>query len=441
MEVATTHPNYEVEVARSSQEAGSLRTAWESLLEREPAPAFDSSPDRYEAILESQADAHPRPHILLIRKRGEPVAMVLGKIWTLRLRCSIGYLTFSLPPLRCLDVKHGWILGQVTGEVAHVLLTEIRKSLRSSEAQTARFQGLNTQSALYEAIAKAVHGPRLGYCGRIETHRTMRVPASLDAFYQSCSHKHRANLRRYYRNLEERYGKELVITRYDGEDAVDLFGTTAEQISVNTYQHALGSGIVYDRNLRSLMRHIARRGWLRGHILFLDGEPCAFQYGVVYRGQYFLEQMGFDPRWKDQCVGTYLFLHVLRELCRPDSGVRTIDFGSGDADYKSSYGDNEWKEAHVFVFAPHLYPISVNLLRTSITGLNLGIQRMVDKVGVTNWLKRTWRNRLQKPAPAEPQPAPRPRLQPQILAIQTPAKAPNYVQSSPAPLSRQAQSG
>jgi hypothetical protein len=399
---AADRQDYEVTSVRSFAEMGVLQADWQSLLEKEGAPAFDADPDRYAAILESQAGAHPRPHILLVRKHGEPVAMLLGRVWTIRLKCEIGYLSVSLPPLRCLDVKHGWLLGQITDDVTRVLLDEIGKVLKSSEAHFIRFQGLNTDSPLYKAVVPKSRIQRCGRLGRIETHRTMHIPASLDAFYQSLSQRHRANLRRYARKVEEQYGERAVVTEYTGEAMVDQFGKTAEQVSVKTYQHGLGSGIVYNEPMQLLLKRIAKQGWLRGHILFLDGEPCAFQCGVIYRGRYFLEQIGYDPKWKDLRVGTYLFLHVLRELCSSDSGAKLIDFGPGDAEYKSSYGDKQWDEASVFVFAPRLYPVSVNLLRTCITGLNVVLQRIADKAGVINRLKRRWRDHLQKPTPAVP---------------------------------------
>jgi hypothetical protein len=391
--------DYTVSVAGSFAEAESLRQDWERLLAGEESPVFDSDPDRYAAVVGSQTDAQPR--LLLLRKGEEPVAMVLGRIQTLRFPCAIGYKSFSLPPLKCLDIKHGWCFGQITEETAQVLLREIRTMLNSSQAEVVRFQDLNTDSPIYKAVLAQNRGPRCRFRGRVETHRAMRVPESLEAFYKSCSAGHRMTLRRCVRKIERRYGSRAVVARYSDEAGVDQFGKLAEQVSMKTYQHGLGSGLVYDERTQFLLRRIAARGWMRGHILLLDGEPCAFQYGVIYRGQYFLELLGFDPKWKDLRVGTYLFLQVLQDLCRPDSGAQVIDFGSGDAEYKTRYGTDAWQESFLFVFAPRLYPASVNMLRTCITELNVAMQFVVSKMGIINWLKRRWRDRLQEPAGEE----------------------------------------
>ncbi len=399
MERTADRSAYEVTVVRSLAEADPLRPAWQALLEREESPCFDSDPDRYAAILESKAES--RPYSLVVKSRGEVVAMILGRIETVRLPCSLGYKSIAMPSLQCLDIKHGWWFGQLTDDVAAVLLDEIQRALKSAEADVVHFHGLSKDSPLYRAVAARSRGLQGSHSGRVETHRTMRLPESLEAFYLGCSKKHRANLRRYVRRIEEQFGERAVITAYHDEGSVDTFGKVAEQVSATTYQHGLGCGMVYDERMQYLMRHLARQGLFRAHVLYLEGEPAAFQQGVIYRGQYFLEQIGFDPKWRDHNVGTVLFLHVLEELCHPDSGARVMDFGSGDAEYKSSYGDKEWEEASVFMFAPRFFPTMVNLLRTGITGLNVGLQRIVSKAGVTNWLKRRWRNRLQKPAPTE----------------------------------------
>jgi hypothetical protein len=399
MEKMAAGQAYRVAVAGSLAETEPLRRDWEALLVKEKSPAFDSDPDRYAAVVGSQTDA--RPHVLLLKKQEEPVAMILGRIQTLRFPCAIGYRSFSLPPLKCLDVKQGWCFGEITDETAGMLLKEIRAMLKSSQAEVVRFQGLHTDSPIYKAVLAQARGPRSSYCGRVETHRNMQIPENLDAFYRSLSQRHRGNLRRYARRIEQQYGERAVVKRYYDKESVDAFGRTAEQISAKTYQHGLGSGVVYDERTQYLMRRIAERGWLRGHILFLDGEPCAFQYGVIYREQYFMEQIGFDPRWKDLRVGTYLFLQVLGDLCHPDSGAKVIDFGSGDAEYKSSYGSDAWQESPLFVFAPRPRSILVNVLRTCITGLNVGMQHMVDRMGLINWLKRRWRDRLQQPTAEE----------------------------------------
>jgi hypothetical protein len=393
MEEVCSWQDYEVTVAGSFAETEPLREHWESLLAGEESPAFDSDPDQYRAVVESQADAHP--HVFLLSRRNEPIAMVLGRIQSVRLPCSIGYKSFLLPPLKCLDIKPGWCFGQITEETATVLLNQIQAMLRSSQAEVVRFQGLHTDSPIYKAVLARTRIFRCACHGRAEPRRVLRVPASIEDYYKSRSPERRRNLHRCLRKIDAQYGPGVVVATYHDEANVDEFGRLAEQISAKTYQRALGAGFAYDERTRSLMRRLAARGRLRAYVLFLDGQPCAFEYGILHRGTCLLEQIGFDPAWKNLGVGVYLFIRVIEELCRPDSAVKIIDFGPGDVAYKVHYSTDGWQEATAFVFAPRLYPALINLLRTSITELNIAVRWIADRIGVKDWLRHLWRQRAE----------------------------------------------
>ncbi len=393
MEAVADAPAYEVIVGRAAAELDSLRDAWMALQEQQGAPIFNAEPDRLLALVRWQQEA--RPHVLLLQKHGTPAAMVVGSIENVRLPCRLGYKTFWLPPLRSFTVLHRGLLGRMDEETAGLLLVEMTKLLRSAEADLVFFHYLNTQSALFNVAQRQIGGLCRSHFPRVDIHRTMTMPDSMDAFYQSCSKKHRANLRRYLRKMQEQFGPRAVITRYSEEDQVDAFVEAASRVSAKTYQHGLGCGLENDDRTRDLMKNVAGKGWLRGHVLFLEGEPCAFQYGVVYQGSYFLEQIGFDSKWEDLNVGTVLFLEALQDLCR-DGEAKVIDFGFGEADYKRCYGDKCWSDASFYLFAPRLRPILANLAFSGTTGLSTGLARVLEKTGSLGWIKRRWRHRLRQ---------------------------------------------
>jgi hypothetical protein len=75
--------------------------------------------------------------------------------------------------------------------------------------------------------------------------------------------------------------------------------------------------------------------------------------------------------------------------------VEIFDYGFGNAVYKERFGSDSWSEASVYIFAPRLYPIFINLLRSSIRFLNAGLLYVLKKIGSLEWVKRQWRNLLQ----------------------------------------------
>lgn len=172
----------------------------------------------------------------------------------------------------------------------------------------------------------------------------------------------------------------------------------AEEISKHTYQHALGVGLVNNPENRNVLLTAAKKGWLSMSILFVKDSACAFQWGLHYGNTFFLRQLGYHPDWAEWNVGTVMFLKVLEDLCA-DPSVQSWDFAFGDADYKRNYSDRHWLEETVYVFAPRIYPIMINVLKSAADALDVAFSRLVAKTGFYKRIKKLWRRRLQKRPP------------------------------------------
>jgi CelD/BcsL family acetyltransferase involved in cellulose biosynthesis len=228
-----------------------------------------------------------------------------------------------------------------------------------------------------------------------ELHYRMAIPASMEQFYQSCSKKHRANLKRYIRRLEQEYEGRVKIVAHSREEELEPLIMAAAQISSKTYQCGLGCGFVDDKRMRSLMAMAARLKWLQAHVMYIGDQPCSFQLGLKYGQTYFLSQIGFDPSLEKFEVGTVLFLKVLESLCS-DPAVRSLDFGFGNAQYKEQYANEHWMEVSVHIFAQRLYPICINISRSSMMGLNFALEHALSKTGFLPRMKKRWRSLLQQ---------------------------------------------
>lgn len=385
---------WEVVVARDLTGVESLRPVWEKLRQNEAFPVPNADIDRFISVVEPMQDA-VRPHIILLRHNGNPKAMVISRVEKTILNCKIGYKTLLKPSLRCLSVVYEGLFGDLTDDIRDMLMQELMDTLGKGEAEVVFFNHLRTDSAMYQLATRRGGLLCRGRLSKIEIHRSMSVPDRIDSFYKSRSKRHRGNLRRYIRNLEEEYANQVRIISYRREAEVEEFITAASQISSQTYQDKLGSSFVDNEQTKKLIETAARCGWLRAHVLYVGDEPCAFQCALHYKRIYFLEQIGFNTKWRQYNAGTVLFLKVLEELCEGRE-TETIDFGFGDADYKRSYGNMRWQEASVYIFAPRLYPIFVNMLRTSVMGLNTGLEYILNRTGFAGWVKRHWRNLLRK---------------------------------------------
>lgn len=385
---------WSVVIARDSEEIENIRGIWERMQQDESVPIVNVDIDHYLTIVESMNES-VKPHIIVLYCNDVPKAMVVGRIEERKVPCKLGYKDILNPSLRCLSVVYGGILGQFSDEIDAKLLQELMNSLERGEVDVVFLNHLHVDSIFYRLAGTMPNFLCRDYFPRIESHWTMSIPDNMEQFYAGCSHKHRANLRRYIRKIDElSSGKENPVT-YVNEEEVEDFLKTAAKISAKTYQGALGAGLEDDEQTRYLMKTAAKYGWFHGSILFAGDEPCAFQLGFRYKHIYYLVNIGYDPDFSSYNPGTVLFLKVLEFLCDDDS-IDTIDFYFGDAKYKEKYGTEHWAEAAVYIFAPRLRPMLINVLRNSVTGANTGLEYFASKINSIDWVKRWWRNRLQE---------------------------------------------
>ncbi len=381
---------WDVIVVRSTEEIENIRAAWEEMQRNEPFPTPNADITRYLSVIDSSSEK-VQPYIIVLFHNSQPQAMLIGRIQRTKMPCQIGYKTLFKPSLCSVRIVYGGIIGQPNSEISAMLLVELNNTLRNGEADVISFNNLKIDSPVYKAAKKLPSFLCREHFSKRSPHNRMAIPKTIDQFYESCSKKHRGNLRRYLKKLESQYQGQVKVVMYSSEEELEESIKAMSAVSANTYQYALGCGFVDNARTRSLMRTAAKSGWLRTAMLFIGEKPCAFQVGLQYRRTYFLEQIGFDPSWKKFEVGTVLFLKVLERLCG-DPTVDSLDFGFGDAQYKKQYGDERWIESSIQIFAPRTYPVFINILCSSIQWLNSGLEYVLKKTAFTAWIKQRWRN-------------------------------------------------
>jgi hypothetical protein len=385
---------WKVKVYNSFEEIESIRGIWNKLQFNSVNPSPEADIERFLARLEPIKDTS-KPYVVVAYLDGQPESMLVARLGSTRLRCSIGHITLLRPSVRTIRIDYGGILGN-TGEKACSKLFEVLyKSLKESKADIAVFNYLPLHSQMYTLLARNANVLNRGHFSKKYEHWQMIIPPDMDTFYKKLSKKHRGNLRRQIRKLEEKHKVEVVT--YTGEDQLEQALANANKVFKKTYQYSLsaGGGFLDDEHKRSMLESSAKNGWMRMHILFINAQPCAFQLGLQYGKIYLLEKVGYDPAWRKLSIGSTLFLKVLEGLCS-DPEVEKMDFGFGGEGYKKSYGDESWDEMVFYLFAPRLYPVYVNLIHTMISAVRICISSAADKLGFQKQLKRWWRRYLTK---------------------------------------------
>ena len=80
----------------------------------------------------------------------------------------------------------------------------------------------------------------------------------------------------------------------------------------------------------------------------------------------------------------------------------SLDFGSGDAEYKRRLSSEVVDEADVFLFAPGLKGAYLRLMRLATVGLHSAGRKLLERYGLVDWVKTRWRRRMAPAAAAEP---------------------------------------
>jgi hypothetical protein len=383
-------------IAETFEEIEAIRPIWEKVHQEEPEPKINTNIERYLSIVKS-SKREVQPFIITFFHYDKPEAMVIAWINKHKVECKIGYLKLFKPSLRCLSIRYGGILGQPENEACSVIIQEFIALLKRGHVDLILLNYLHTDSHIYNLSRKVPGMLCRDYIPVIDLHWQTTILGTKEQFYQSMSRNEKRNIRRHIQQLENKASSPVEMKRYHEPAELDEFISTASKISSVTYQKTLTGGFIDSNSIRSLLTQAATKGWLRAYILYAGSEPIAFECGLLYHSTYFAEYRGFHPDWSCGSPGSILLLKVLEELSR-DSNVKSYDYGFGDAPYKQRYGQNCWREASIHIFAPRLYPISVNIVRILITALNVSLKCTLQKIGIIGRVKRRWRKHLEQRA-------------------------------------------
>jgi CelD/BcsL family acetyltransferase involved in cellulose biosynthesis len=374
-------------VARSADEVLALRSAWATL----QGPCLNSDIDVFLAVVE-HAPGVVRPHVLVAEAHGAPVAVIAARLEDTRLSARVGYIRFS-PRLRMLTVAHGGFMTTRPMDAA-VLLDALRRSLGGDRIDLVRLRMLTVGSAAH-AGAREWAGVRRRRFAPAVLHWQCAIPGSFDEFLSARSKERRRHVRRYQRRLEEAFQGDLEVRHFTRGAELDRLFADTERVQRRTYQRALGVGFADTRLSRHLTALSMDKGWFRGAVLYLGGEPAAFWHGNAYRGTFATTFTGYDPDLADYRPGTFLLMRVVERLCA-DPAMHTLDFGFGDADYKRSFGERSVLEEDVIAFEPRPRPLAVDAAMSAVLGAGSLARGALSRSGALRAVRRTWRRRLRR---------------------------------------------
>jgi Acetyltransferase (GNAT) domain len=344
-----------------------------------------------------------QPYVLVSNRNGVPDAIMIGRLEERKASTRFGYFTIHSPNLRVLNFVYGALRGNADAENTDALLAYVLGMLKRGEIDLAVFEHLPVDSYLYEAVSSKPGTLERGFPAEHRTHRCLELPESSEALYKLLPPKHRQVYRGKGRKIVKDFNGDVHIKCYREVSELDQMFRDVEKIASKTYQRGLGFGFRDTPEMRGRCELAASRGWLRVHILYVAGKPSAYWNASAYCGTLWGDHIGFDPELGRYSPGMYLSLTVIGDLCdhKQDHGITQINFGPGDAEYKTILSNISFQEGMIQLYGHTWRGFSTKLLFTPIVLADRLAKRVLSN---NKWLaraKRVWRDRAQKASAAE----------------------------------------
>lgn len=378
------------QVVSSADQFDEIRADWLGMAGN---PTVD--PDFCRLLAESRSEII-RPHIVVVREGGKIVGLLAGRVEGVTVNFRVGYRRLFGIRARSLTLPYGGVMGSEREDVYRVLLAHIMNRLKAGEFDLADLDNLRIDSSLQRCVKRFVPWYCRAHFQVGRPHWTMALPGTGEEIEKNMSKKHRYWIRRVRKRLLERFPDDVEFSCIEHADDISALAAQIESIACTTYQRGIGVGFVNDEEHRRRLNLWSARRLMRVFLLRVQGRPVAFCLGTRLHETFFLSHTAFVPDMGEFEPGTLIFLHMLDGLCR--EGVKSLDFGLGDAFYKQRFGTGHWEESIVCVFSPHLRGLLLNLTDSTSRLLNFAGRRILYRLGSLKKLKKMWRQRLARKA-------------------------------------------
>jgi CelD/BcsL family acetyltransferase involved in cellulose biosynthesis len=270
-----------------------------------------------------------------------------------------GELVGALPLIR-----HGAVLASaanwhtpVTGVLAldERVARRLARTLTDAHPRRISLAFVDSADTTTKAFASEVASARYRIVERPLTRSPyLELTDDWAAFESGMSSDVRSSLRKRRRRLEER--GTVTFDEEDGSSRLDQLFDEVVRIEKMGWKGeqgtAIGSRTDTLRFYREIVAWAAHRGWLRIHILRLDGRPIAVGVALRSNGIQFHLKIGFDPAYRQLAPGTLLMREYIHGAFA--DGLRRIEMLGDDEAYKRVWCPETRETIGLQAFAPSI---------------------------------------------------------------------------------------
>lgn len=351
MNEQTNQGEFRTRILRSSEEFLRIQAEWESCRKTQELPCLDQHCDWL--VGQPALGNNKSLRAVTIEHSGAMVAAAPLRIhnswqfaWALK---ELGVKrTLARFDMRLADFCGPDFMGSPDEQAAQSLLSAMLDEC--SDCDVIRINQLRSDSVLSRLLlagGKGCGGRWIWRRRESEFRWLVRIGGTFDGYLKKFSGKKRRYLMWEVRQLENRFGGSLRLSRISEPVDVEAFIRAAQQISAQSWQ-----GGDHTPGQRSAVRY-AERGWLGGYLLAGGDQPLAYLIGRQSDGVYIADEAAFDKRLADFSPGKILWLKVIEDLHQQGS-VKWLNLGSNDVGYKQFWAHENYPESSIYLIKPSL---------------------------------------------------------------------------------------
>lgn len=142
------------------------------------------------------------------------------------------------------------------------------------------------------------------------------------------------------------------------------------RIEESSWKEGSGTSITTQPSARrfydEFLPRAAANGWFLGIVLELEGEPAAYDMGILLAGKYYMLKTSYAQRFRDKSPGIVLRQHVMPLLY--ERGIAEHDFLGDDEEWKMRWTNTVRRHANLYLYnrrspAAALFLAARNILR------------------------------------------------------------------------------
>ena len=229
------------------------------------------------------------------------------------------------------------------------------------------------------------------YMTHVDVLYSVAIQGSFQDYLKKFSAKSRQNLTRSVRRFSERQDGKTGCDVYAQPEHMAVFYAEALAISRQTYQtRLLGTGLPESVAFQEQMIGLAHRGLARGYILRDGTRAIAFAWCCGQGDKLTYSVIGYLPTEAQLSPGTILLYHLLEDLFDMKK-FSTIDFGTGEAPYKTLFSTDKQEVVTIHYLRPTFKNQALTRLHWINFRFSACVGQWMERAGVKAKIKKMLR--------------------------------------------------